>query len=120
MVKAQKTEVKSVGARSGTEGGPGGGPSESPPSSNTGGTGGNAARGATHQSGTDEARERLNLSISPQLRIALEVAARFMGMSASQVALHAIVEGMPRVAEQAKAMSLLADKATQFMPKGGD
>jgi hypothetical protein len=43
-----------------------------------------------------------------------------MGMSASQVALHAIVEGMPRVAEQAKAMSLLADKATQFMPKGGD
>lgn len=120
MVKAQKTDVKLAGSRSGTEGVPVGSPSVSPPSSNTGGTGGSASRGSVHQSGTDEARERLNLSISPQLRISLEVAARFLGMSASQVALFAIIQGMPELEKQAKAMSVLANNARQFQGKGGD
>lgn len=73
-----------------------------------------------HQSGTDEVRERLNLSISPQLRVSLEVAARFLGMSASQVALFAIIQGMPELEKQAKAMSVLANNARQFHGKGGD
>ncbi|MCY1297025.1 hypothetical protein D9M69_447720 [compost metagenome] len=120
MVKTAKEGAEPQKHRSGSERAPGGAKTAAPPSSNTGGTGGNAARGVMNQSGTDEGRERLNLSISPQLRIALEVAARFMGLSASQVALHAIIEGMPRISEQARAMSTLANNAAQFQGKGGD
>lgn len=68
---------------------------------------------------TTEVRERLNLSISMQLRVALEAAGRIMGMSASQVALHALMEGMPKVMEEAEALMQLHNVAKGLQGKGG-
>lgn len=54
--------------------------------------------------GNDVARERLNLSVSPQLRRGLRAAADALGMSESQLALQAIVAGLPLIQQQVKAL----------------
>lgn len=54
--------------------------------------------------GNDAARERLNLSVSPQLRRGLKAAADALGLSESQLALQAIVAGLPLIQQQVKAL----------------
>lgn len=57
--------------------------------------------------GGESARERLNLSISYQLRCGLRAAAEALGMTESQIALQAIVAGLPQLAQQVRALTEL-------------
>lgn len=56
----------------------------------------------------DTGRGRVNLSVSQALQDALEGAAAGLGMSVSQVALMAVVAGLPSLSEQVKSRASLA------------
>ncbi|MBY4945070.1 hypothetical protein K6V92_00330 [Cupriavidus respiraculi] len=62
-----------------------------------------------------EARERLNLSISPELRIALQAAATVMGITPSQLAVQILIAGMPKVAEEMQAVGGLTKLGREMM-----
>ena len=53
------------------------------------------------------ARPRLNLSPSAELMAALEAAALMTGLPATQIAMQAIIAGMPKVVEEATAIASL-------------
>ena len=55
--------------------------------------------------GAESGRERLNLSVSPQLRRGLRAAAEALGMTESQIALQALVAGLPQLQLQVRALS---------------
>lgn len=54
---------------------------------------------------SESGRERLNLSVSPQLRRGLRAAADSLGMTESQIALQALVAGLPQLQQQVRALS---------------
>lgn len=69
-----------------------------------------------------ETRERLNLSISPDLRIALQAAATVMGITPSQLAVQMLIAGMPTLGEQIQAVGGMKKLGHEMMKRarGGD
>lgn len=76
-----------------------------PPPTNRGGKVEEAQTGEMSQTVTD--RQRVNLSLPPGLHRALTAAADEMGTSVSQVALLAILAGLPTLANQVRSMGAL-------------
>lgn len=71
----------------------GGGNPGLPPSSNTGVIQPESSTSGSEQIGSD--RGRVNLSVPPGVDAALSRAARLLGMTKAQVALHLVLEGLP-------------------------
>lgn len=69
------------------------------------------------QTGVVETRERINLSVSAELRDALEAAAGVLGLSASQVVLQAVVAGLPEIEAQVAAAKRLFEVRKQQIHK---
>lgn len=69
------------------------------------------------QVGNADSRERINLSVSSELKDALEAAAAVLGLSASQVVVQAVVAGMPAIEAQVAAAKRLIDARKQQIHK---
>lgn len=83
---------------------------DAPPPTNRGGKVEDANSDESSQSVSD--RSRVNVSLPPGVYRALASAAANMGTSVSQVALATILAGLPAMAEQVNAMSVLADSSS--------
>jgi len=77
----------------------------SPPSTNRGGKSGNDLGAESAQSVTD--RSRVNVSLPPGVYASLSGAAEKLGTSISQIALAAIMAGIPSLAEQVESLDRL-------------
>ncbi|WP_404993344.1 hypothetical protein [Cupriavidus pauculus] len=66
---------------------------------------------------TTEARERLNLSISQDLRVALQAAATVMGITPSQLAVQMLIAGMPALGEQVQAVGGMKKMGYEMMKR---
>lgn len=95
------TRRKSTKNQAGTPGEPAGAFSLMPPTSNTGRTSSDPEEGG----GTK--RERLNLSLSPQVREAVSTLAGMLGMTDSQLVLHALMQALPDLERQALVVAQL-------------
>lgn len=73
-----------------------------PPAGNTGGNSPSVQGGSGHRMGTD--RLRINISVPDGIYDALAGAASKTGMSVSQVALQALLAGLPALALQVEAV----------------
>lgn len=70
------------------------------------------------QEGTVEARARINVSASVEVKAAIDAAAEVLGLSAGQVALQAIIAGMPALEAQVAAARRLRDIGQHHIHKG--
>jgi hypothetical protein len=95
------TRRKATKNQAGTPGEPAGAFSLMPPTSNTGRTSSDLEEGG----GTK--RERLNLSLSPQVREAVSTLAGMLGMTDSQLVLHALMQALPDLERQALVVAQL-------------
>lgn len=95
------TRRKATKNQAGTSGEPAGAFSLMPPTSKTGGTSSDSEEGG----GTK--RERLNLSLSPQVREAVSTLAGMLGMTDSQLVLHALMQALPDLERQALVVAQL-------------
>lgn len=86
---------------------PSGRPAINPPSSNTGVISGTAVDGGVLPTGSQLSRERVSLSVSPELDAALASASIALGISKSQVALQAVMLGLPAIVSQVQALRAL-------------
>lgn len=82
-------------------------PLDAPPPMLTGGKRQDAQDGEKGQTGSD--RLRVNVSLPPGVYAALESVHDSLGMSVSQAALVAIMNGLPFLASQVKSISALSE-----------
>lgn len=95
---------KRARALHGTQAVRGGAGSPIPPHSNTGGTDRFDQGLDKHQMGANQTRERLNLSLGPELKTAVEALSRVLGMSESQLVVHALLMSLSVLQGQANAV----------------
>lgn len=83
--------------------GNGSAPIKSPPLTNRGGTQATAAQQprVEHPDTGEDQRQRVNLSLSPEVKGALDSLAGLLGLSVGQVALMGLLAGLPQVADRA-------------------
>ena len=101
----QQRRLKQNGSGSGTQAAQFGTNQTSTPSTNRGVKVGNETDVQSTQSGTD--RSRVNVSLPPGVYASLSGAAEKLGTSISQIALAAIMAGMPALADQVDSLGRL-------------
>lgn len=101
----QQRRMKQNGDLSGTQAVQFGTGQTSIPSTNRGVNVGNDSGAGSNQSGTD--RSRVNVSLPPGVYASLSGSAEKLGTSISQIALAAIMAGLPTLADQVDAVNRL-------------
>lgn len=66
---------------------------------------GNASIGESGNQTVREGRERLNLSVGPQVKLAVENLSSLLGMTESQLVAHALLMAMPALLNQAETVT---------------
>lgn len=95
--------------RSDTSGSPVGISSDMSPPSNTGGTSADDLSVEQNQLVLKD-RERLNLSLNPNVRETVRVLARILGMTDSALVAHALMQSLPDLLKQAEVVLNLGKK----------
>ncbi len=109
MAQNRKQRVqKPMGNGTGTHPGQFGENKISAPTTNRGGKAGNETGAESPQSGTD--RSRVNVSLPAGVYGSLAAAAENLGTSISQIALSAIMAGLPTLADQVAAVDRLKQR----------